>query len=149
MNREDTERLENEDTGEISDNDGDNQNRILSEFQFKDESWDSSFLNMDAVETSEHTENGESMFEIQSNRDQAFSEVMEDNGVEEEDTNCSLKRRKLLKKAPDAPKRFKSAYICFVMDKMDELRNSMSEQLKVCRSLFLEVSQGLMHLLRR
>mmetsp|Transcript_9801 Transcript_9801/g.14621 ORF Transcript_9801/g.14621 Transcript_9801/m.14621 type:complete len:1038 (-) Transcript_9801:1840-4953(-) len=43
----------------------------------------------------------------------------------------SLKKRKLLKKAPDAPKRFKSAYICFVMDKMDDVRGSLTETFKV------------------
>jgi len=51
---------------------------------------------------------------------------------DEEDDHCSsLKKRKLLKKAPDAPKRFKSAYICFVMDKMDDLRASLTETFKV------------------
>lgn len=36
-------------------------------------------------------------------------------------TNNSKKRR-LLKKAPDAPKRFKSAYICFIGEKMEQAR---------------------------
>ena len=29
------------------------------------------------------------------------------------------KKRKLMKKAPDAPKRFKSAYICFIGERME------------------------------
>jgi hypothetical protein len=31
----------------------------------------------------------------------------------------TTKKRKLMKKAPDAPKRFKSAYICFIGEKME------------------------------
>ena len=36
--------------------------------------------------------------------------------------NSSLppKKKRLLKKAPDAPKRFKSAYICFIGERMEE-----------------------------
>ena len=41
------------------------------------------------------------------------------------------KKRRLLKKAPDAPRRFKSAYILFVMDKMDEVKKSSPEDVKV------------------
>eukprot|EP01036_Dinobryon_divergens_P022251 gene22251-30493_t len=43
----------------------------------------------------------------------------------------SVKRKKALRKAPHAPKRFKSAYIYFIMDKMEELRSSAGESLKV------------------
>jgi hypothetical protein len=32
------------------------------------------------------------------------------------------KRRKLMKRAPNAPKRFKSAYICFISEKMEEMK---------------------------
>lgn len=45
----------------------------------------------------------------------------------------SVKRKKALRKAPHAPKRFKSAYIYFIMDKMEELRSSAGESLKVTR----------------
>jgi hypothetical protein len=35
--------------------------------------------------------------------------------------HCKNKKR-LLKKAPDAPKRFKSAYICYVMKMIEEIK---------------------------
>ena len=41
------------------------------------------------------------------------------------------KKRKLLKKAPDAPKRFKSAYICYVMEKVDEVKQANPDDLKI------------------
>lgn len=49
----------------------------------------------------------------------------------EESTNLVSRKRRMLKKAPDAPKRFKSAYICFVMEKMDELKQQLPADLKV------------------
>ena len=41
------------------------------------------------------------------------------------------KKRRLLKKAPEAPRRFKSAYIIFVMDKMEEVKKSSPVDNKV------------------
>jgi len=41
------------------------------------------------------------------------------------------RKKRLLKKAPDAPKRFKSAYICYVMDRMDEIKKTLSNDAKV------------------
>ena len=41
------------------------------------------------------------------------------------------KIKAILKKSPNAPKRFKSAYICFVTEKMDEVRSSLSSDMKV------------------
>lgn len=43
---------------------------------------------------------------------------------------CKNKKR-LLKKAPDAPKRFKSAYICYVMNMMDEIKGEYAGDIKV------------------
>lgn len=40
-------------------------------------------------------------------------------------------KKRLLKKAPDAPKRFKSAYICYVMEMMDEIKSEQSGDIKV------------------
>ena len=37
----------------------------------------------------------------------------------------------MLKKAPNAPKRFKSAYICFVTEKMEEVKNTLPSEMKV------------------
>jgi hypothetical protein len=56
-----------------------------------------------------------------------------DSAEEDEGTSiCNgVKRKKALRKAPHAPKRFKSAYIYFIMDKMEELRSSAGESLKV------------------
>ncbi len=42
-----------------------------------------------------------------------------------------LKRKKLLKKAPNAPKRFKSAYIYFVSDNMENVKNKLGEDQKI------------------
>lgn len=41
------------------------------------------------------------------------------------------RKRKPLKKAPNAPKRFKSAYICFVAEKMDDVKKRMAVETKV------------------
>jgi hypothetical protein len=43
----------------------------------------------------------------------------------------SIRKRKVYKKAPDAPKRFKSAYICFVMHKMEEVKQFLPQDAKV------------------
>ena len=60
-------------------------------------------------------------------------EEMGEAGEEEDGMSiCNgVKRRKALRKAPDAPKRFKSAYIYFIMDKMEEVRSTAGESLKV------------------
>jgi hypothetical protein len=42
-----------------------------------------------------------------------------------------IRRKRLLKKAPDAPKRFKSAYICFVTERMDDVKKSLPPDVKV------------------
>lgn len=44
--------------------------------------------------------------------------------------HCKNKKR-LLKKAPDAPKRFKSAYICYVMKMMEEIKGEYAGDIKV------------------
>jgi hypothetical protein len=40
-------------------------------------------------------------------------------------------KKRLLKKAPNAPKRFKTSYICFVMEKMDSVKEESSKDVKV------------------
>lgn len=45
--------------------------------------------------------------------------------------SSGARKRKPLKKAPDAPKRFKSAYICFVAEKMDDVKKGMPSDIKV------------------
>lgn len=47
------------------------------------------------------------------------------------DVRLVSRKRRLLKKAPDAPKRFKSAYICFVMEKMDDVKKNLPQEIKV------------------
>lgn len=42
-----------------------------------------------------------------------------------------VRKKRVLKKAPEAPKRFKSAYICYVMEKMDEMKQSLDGDVKV------------------
>ena len=46
----------------------------------------------------------------------------------------------MLKKAPNAPKRFKSAYICFVMEKMDEVKATLPSDTKVKNIKYLDFS---------
>jgi hypothetical protein len=46
-------------------------------------------------------------------------------------SSAGSKKRKALKKAPDAPKRFKSAYICFVMQKMEGMKRAAGPEAKV------------------
>ncbi len=41
------------------------------------------------------------------------------------------RKRRLLKKAPTAPKRFKSAYICFVTEKMESVKQGLPPDTKV------------------
>lgn len=49
----------------------------------------------------------------------------------DEDDTAGGRKKRLLKKAPDAPKRFKTAYICFVMDKMDSVKEKSPKDEKV------------------
>lgn len=49
----------------------------------------------------------------------------------EKESNSGTRKRRTLKKAPDAPKRFKSAYICYVMHKMEEMKQSVEPDMKV------------------
>jgi hypothetical protein len=49
----------------------------------------------------------------------------------DDDETTGGRKKRLLKKAPDAPKRFKTAYICFVMEKMDIVKESSSKEEKV------------------
>jgi hypothetical protein len=42
-----------------------------------------------------------------------------------------IRRKKQLKKAPDAPKRFKSAYICYVMEKMEDAKKMVPPDTKI------------------
>lgn len=41
------------------------------------------------------------------------------------------RKKRLIRKAPNAPKRFKSAYICYVVEKMDEVKSMLSSDVKV------------------
>jgi hypothetical protein len=52
-------------------------------------------------------------------------------GEKATDEIVSRNKKKLLKKAPDAPKRFKSAYICYVTKKMDEIKEESAGDIKV------------------
>mmetsp|Transcript_105687 Transcript_105687/g.207263 ORF Transcript_105687/g.207263 Transcript_105687/m.207263 type:complete len:335 (+) Transcript_105687:93-1097(+) len=45
--------------------------------------------------------------------------------------DSTLRKKRVLKKAPEAPKRFKSAYICYVMQKMDEMKQTVDGDAKV------------------
>lgn len=49
----------------------------------------------------------------------------------DDDETTGGRKKRLLKKAPDAPKRFKTAYICFVMEKMDIVKENSSKEEKV------------------
>lgn len=93
---------------------------------------------------SEHDENSEqsilnALLDVERDQrpghsDEGDEMVMVGESAEEDEgmSICnSVKRKKALRKAPHAPKRFKSAYIYFIMDKMEELRSSAGESLKV------------------
>jgi hypothetical protein len=56
--------------------------------------------------------------------------VDQSSSADADDANGKKKKR-LLKKAPDAPKRFKSAYICFVMENMERVKNEIPPETKV------------------
>jgi len=43
------------------------------------------------------------------------------------------RKKRLTRKAPNAPKRFKSAYICYVIEKMDEVKGMLSSDVKVLK----------------
>lgn len=45
------------------------------------------------------------------------------------------RRKRILRKAPDAPKRFKSAYICYVVEKMDEVKKTLAEDVKATEAM--------------
>lgn len=55
--------------------------------------------------------------------------------------NSSHKKKKLLKKAPDAPKRFKSAYICFIGERMESEKAKRNSDLKVTDMMKLLANQ--------
>ena len=55
--------------------------------------------------------------------------------------NSSHKKKKLLKKAPDAPKRFKSAYICFIGERMESEKAKRNSELKVTDMMKLLANQ--------
>ncbi len=59
-------------------------------------------------------------------------EMNEYEDVAEEELDAPMKRkRKLLKKAPNAPKRFKSAYIYFVTEQMEDVKKTLPNDTKV------------------
>lgn len=65
-----------------------------------------------------------------------------DQDIEQEMDQSSLtgqtqRKKRPFKKAPDAPKRFKSAYICFVTDKMEDVKKSLPDDVKVWVMKFL------------
>lgn len=49
----------------------------------------------------------------------------------DEDGEPGGRKKRLLKKSPDAPKRFKTAYICFVMVMMDGVKEESPKNEKV------------------
>ncbi len=56
-------------------------------------------------------------------------------------SNSVIKKRRLLKKAPDAPKRFKSAYICFIGEQMEAAKSQMTSDLKVTETMKILANQ--------
>lgn len=52
-----------------------------------------------------------------------------------EENKKESRRKRLLRKAPDAPKRFKSAYICYVIEKMDEVKKTLADDVKVTEAM--------------
>jgi hypothetical protein len=62
----------------------------------------------------------------------SFNETQTDtNSISRGELDNGNRKRKLMKKAPDAPKRFKSAYIYFVTEKMDDVKKNFPEDTKV------------------
>lgn len=53
-------------------------------------------------------------------------EVEYDLKSHEQGSTTTGKKRRVMKKAPDAPKRFKSAYICFIGERMEMEKNNAS-----------------------
>lgn len=80
------------------------------------------------MQSNDHLNGGELFDEDE----QDFEEIVKgdaDFGWENKD--AATRKRRALKKAPEAPKRFKSAYICYVMHKMDEMKQSLEPDIKV------------------
>lgn len=68
----------------------------------------------------------------QEQRGQQKSNQQSTEGTEHNSSNHAAQRKKkAYKKAPDAPKRFKSAYICFVTDKMEVVKSTLPADVKV------------------
>lgn len=53
--------------------------------------------------------------------------IFEENDTQIEKEPLNARKHRLLKKSPDAPKRFKTAYICFVKDKMEEVKRGLQD----------------------
>lgn len=49
----------------------------------------------------------------------------------EGEAKTTSRRKRLLRKAPEAPKRFKSAYICYVIENMSEAKKSQADDVKL------------------
>jgi hypothetical protein len=79
--------------------------------------------------------------------DQKLSVDGEESVIDGDGEN-NTRRRRALKKAPDAPKRFKSAYICYVMEKMDLVKanlpqdNKVTETMKVLANMWRTLPAG-------
>jgi hypothetical protein len=69
------------------------------------------------------------------NRSESTSSSLDcstDDSKNTERRRTAYKQKRLMRKAPDAPKRFKSAYICFVIENMENLKqNLLPTELKV------------------
>lgn len=64
--------------------------------------------------------------------------VESSNSIDKIDANAAIqtektisRRKRLLRKAPDAPKRFKSAYICYVIEQMVEVKKTLADDVNV------------------
>lgn len=78
------------------------------------------------------------MSELEEQKNVVFEGNHEDYEEEQDAEQSSIaghshRKKRAFKKAPDAPKRFKSAYICFVKDKMDDVKKSLPADVKVLR----------------
>eukprot|EP01031_Cornospumella_fuschlensis_P027083 gene27083-32722_t len=65
------------------------------------------------------------MDEMEQYRDDEQDEKMPQISGDANNPLANLRKRRLLKKAPNAPKRFKSAYICFVTEKMEDVKKDL------------------------
>lgn len=97
-------------------------------------SYSSEYLDLEQLVEDDFEENYEDLFQqsddFPSHLMENISETKATTTISTDDSFSNItgkNKKRLLKRAPAAPKRFKSAYICYVMDKIEEVKSLLQD----------------------